>query len=288
MSTTIKLTDEQLTSILEADTDVKYQLFNDSAGASSINENSTFPDRLKFYMEKKGVNASDVVAFFKTNYPFLAKSTSSIQHYVNGVRTPRLSAVFALADFLDIAPALLLPAKPGKYIEYRGDHVEMITPEVIDGPDLDPEEVTELIPGTLDALNDLCDISAPEENNNVVVSDQVTSETEDDTTTQDESSTTEETTDVSEDDNVVIEEEDYIQNDPQVHEHPLGAGFAQKDNSTEDEDEIKPATSLEVEEDDFDTTSASDDLQDADNFLKELFGNAGSTPYDEYTKPKNS
>tara|TARA_B100000131_G_scaffold321793_1_gene373774 strand:+ start:1508 stop:2371 length:864 start_codon:yes stop_codon:yes gene_type:complete len=287
MSTTIELTDEQLTSILEADTEVKYQLFKDSAGASSINENSTFPDRLKFYMDKKGVNASDVVAFFKSNYPFLAKSTSSIQHYVNGVRTPRLSAVFALADFLNIAPALLLPAKPGKYIEYVGDHVEMIKPNNIE-VDLDPEEVTEVIPGTLDALESLTINES--ENNNVVISEEQTEEA----TTQEESSTTDSTVIVN-DNNVVIEEDDYIEGDPiTMSEEDQNARMdviAQNGNEGlhyEETDEIKPETSLEVEDDDFDTSSTSDDVKDADDFLKELFANNSTTPYDEYTKSDNS
>lgn len=275
MSIKITLTEEQVTDVLDNDSDLKYQLFRDATGPDLITEESTFPNRLKFYMDKQGVTAKDVVDFFKIKYPFLAKSTSSIQHYINGVRTPRLSAVFALADFLDIAPALLLPAKPGKYIEYKGDHVEMITPEVIDEPDQDPEEVTELIPGTLDALNDLTDISASE-NNNVVVSDQVTSESVEDTTTQDESSTSEEDVNIYEDHNVVIEEEDYIENDPQIN----------KSLDAESQDEIKPQTSLEIEEDDFDTSSSSDEVKSADDFLRDLFSNPGSTPYDEYTKGK--
>ena len=270
MSIKITLTEEQITDVLDNDSSLKYQLFRDSAGPDSICEDSTFPDRLKFYMDKKGVTSKDVVNFFKTQYPFLAKSTSSIQHYINGVRTPKLSAVFALADFLNIAPALLLPAKPGKYIEYKGDHVEMIEPIQAD---MDPEEVTEIIPGTLDALDSI----TIQENNNVVVS-----ETEIETTEPEEDSTTLDTNDVSEDNNVVIEEEDYIQSDPQVHEHSLGTTISEKNSDDEDEDEIKPITSLEVEEDDFDDSGTSDDVKDADDFLRELFSNTGTTPYDDY------
>lgn len=269
MSINITLTEEQITDVLDKDTGLKYQLFRDTTGPDSVCEDSTFPDRLKFYMDKRGVTAKDVVDFFKVQYPFLAKSTSSIQHYINGVRTPRLSAVFALADFLDIAPALLLPAKPGRYIEYKGDHVEMITPEVVDELDQD-ESIDELIPGTLDALESLTIRS----DDNVVVSEE-----EEDTTVPDENPTTEEDNSSFNDDNVVIEEEDYIQNDP------VGASEPQTDHEDSIEDEIKPATSLEVEEDNFeDSSTSSDEIEDADAFLKELFTNSSTTPYDEYTK----
>ena len=174
MSINITLTEEQITDVLDKDTDLKYQIFRDSAGPDTISESSIFPERLKFYMDKKGSNSTDVVTFFKANYPFLAKSTSTIQHYLNGVRTPGLSTVFALADFLDIAPAQLLPAMPGKYIEYKGDHVEMIEPDPIveeDNNVVVPETTIDEISTTDQDIPTTIEDNSYIENNNVVFQD---------------------------------------------------------------------------------------------------------------------
>ena len=57
MSINITLTEEQITDVLDKDTDLKYQIFRDSAGPDTITEDSIFPERLKFYMDKKGSNS---------------------------------------------------------------------------------------------------------------------------------------------------------------------------------------------------------------------------------------
>jgi transcriptional regulator with XRE-family HTH domain len=54
------------------------------------------------------------------------KSKASVQHYLSGVRTPKLSVVFAIAECLEVAPANLLPGVPGKYIDFVTNHVEML------------------------------------------------------------------------------------------------------------------------------------------------------------------
>ena len=284
MSINITLTEEQITDVLDKDIDLKYQLFRDATGPGSISENSTFPERLKFYMDKKGVNSSDVVTFFKSNYPFLAKSTSTIQHYLNGVRTPGLSTVFALADFLDIAPALLLPAKPGKYIAYKGDHVEMIEPEIVE------EDNNVVIETTIEDVSTAQDTDAttqedttPLENNNVVIQDSVeipseaiedynSSQDENDSQLEDEIDPVEAIevdadNPISDDNNVVIEEEDYMEGDPVDAPTPT---------------EEPEATSTDTS-DDFELDDVSDSSE-ADNFLKDLFGDSTSTPFEDYNK----
>ena len=271
MSINITLTEEQITDVLNKDTDLKYQVFRDSTGPNTIDENSIFPERLRFYMEKKGSNSSDVVTFFKANYPFLAKSTSTIQHYLNGVRTPGLSTVFALADFLDIAPAQLLPAKPGKYIEYRGDHVEMVEPLKAD---ISPTDAT-----------DHTDHNVVIEEEDYIEGDPLTRENTDSTISED-IPTPVETNSYIENNNVVFQ--DSLEESPEeAIEEPTEElketvdSIIDEANSSESEE---AEANSKADDDDFDLDDLSDKQDQADQFLKDLFSESSSTPYDEYTK----
>ena len=146
---------------------------------------------------------------------------------------------------------------------------EMIQPILIEEDDIDLQEpVNELFPGTLDALKDLS------VDNNVVVPSTIA----DVTTPEADITTTSEETSIKEDDNVVIEPEVEIPSEAIEDYHA-----SSNENESQLEDEIKPITTQEVEEEDFDTSNTSDDVKDADNFLRELFSESGTTPYDEYT-----
>tara|TARA_B100000131_G_scaffold280331_1_gene286136 strand:- start:8996 stop:9820 length:825 start_codon:yes stop_codon:yes gene_type:complete len=270
MSINITLTEEQITDVLDKDTDLKYQIFRDSAGPDTITEDSIFPERLKFYMDKKGSNSSDVVAFFKANYPFLAKSTSTIQHYLNGVRTPGLSTVFALADFLDIAPAQLLPAKPGKYIEYKGDHVEMIEPIKADPSPSDPIDHNVVI-----------------EEEDYMEGDPLIRESSDSTISED-IPTPVETNSYIENNNVVFQDsldetpEEAIEDNQDIADSDTTESIEKESEEVEIAPEVEDSTS--IEDDDFDLDDLSDKQDQADQFLKDLFSDSSTTPYDEYTK----
>jgi len=273
MSINITLTEEQITDVLNKDTDLKYQVFRDSTGPNTIDENSIFPERLRFYMEKKGSNSSDVVTFFKANYPFLAKSTSTIQHYLNGVRTPGLSTVFALADFLDIAPAQLLPAKPGKYIEYRGDHVEMVEPLKAD---ISPTDAT-----------DHTDHNVVIEEEDYIEGDPLTRENTDSTISED-IPTPVETNSYIENNNVVFQDsldetpEEAIEDNQDIADSDTTESIEKESEEVEIAPEVEDSTS--IEDDDFDLDDLSDKQDQADQFLKDLFSDSSTTPYDEYTK----
>ena len=284
MSINITLTEEQITGVLEKDTDLKYQLFRDATGPNTITEETTFPNRLKFYMEKNGKTSGDVVSFFKSSYPFLAKSTSTIQHYLNGVRTPGLSTVFALADFLDIAPALLLPAMPGKYIEYKGDHVEMIEPDPIVVQDnnvvIEEEDYMEGDPAMLsiDSLS-TTDEEIPTtiednsyiENNNVVFQDSVDPSIEIPDEAIEDYQASEDENDSQEEDTPPVIEAESIEE-------------LENNEMLEDLSNPEPEAPASSEEDDFDLDDISDKDDQADQFLKDLFSDSSTTPYDEYTK----
>jgi len=121
----LKLTPEQISQMLE-NTDTEYIASRDSFGALTIDEASNFPQRLKFYMSKTNKSVSNIVDFFKSNYPSLLSSSSSVHHYLRGVRTPKLSVLLGIAECLNIAPASLLPGKAGNYMVKEDDHVELV------------------------------------------------------------------------------------------------------------------------------------------------------------------
>ena len=136
MSINIALSQDQINQILLDNDGNYFQVFCDDNGTETIDERSTFPEKLKFYMKKNNKSTSDLISFFTDNYP-LVKSKASVQHYLTGVRTPKLSVVFAIAECLGIAPANLLPGVPGKYIEYTTNHVEMLSTPTYFEPDQD-------------------------------------------------------------------------------------------------------------------------------------------------------
>ncbi|MAG50202.1 hypothetical protein CL621_01010 [archaeon] len=120
------LNEDQISQIIADDPEIKYSIFRDDNGSLSIDESSNFPERLRFYMKKTGASVSDLVNYFRLNYPTLLSSPSSIHHYFRGVRTPKLSVLMGISEYLDIAPALLLPGIPGEYIRKEDNHVELI------------------------------------------------------------------------------------------------------------------------------------------------------------------
>ena len=141
MSIKVTLSQDQINKIISSDPEIYFQAFRDDNGTETIDERSTFPEKLKFYMNKINKSVGDLVDFLSTEYP-LIKSKASVHHYLSGVRTPKLSVVFAIAECLEIAPANLLPGVPGKYIDYVTNHVEMLdTPTYFENI---PEELTDL------------------------------------------------------------------------------------------------------------------------------------------------
>jgi transcriptional regulator with XRE-family HTH domain len=125
MSIKITLNQDQINKVISSDPETYFQAFRDDNGTESVDERSTFPQNLKFYMKKNNKSVTDLVDFLSTEYP-LVKSKASVQHYLSGVRTPKLSVVFAIAECLEVAPANLLPGVPGKYIDFVTNHVEML------------------------------------------------------------------------------------------------------------------------------------------------------------------
>ena len=210
----LKLTPEQISQMLE-NTDTEYNAFRDSFGALTINETSNFPERLKFYMSKKNKSVNNIVDFFKSNYPSLLSSSSSVHHYLRGIRTPKLSVLLGIAECLNIAPSKLLPGKSGSYMVKEDDHVELIvisqstndsdsddisefnpTEEVEIKDEMVPEPIedTDFVEPDVPVEVDLSPIEATveHEDNNVVISneddDDLTDSIDDDTISIDEPS----------------------------------------------------------------------------------------------------
>jgi len=121
----ITLSQEQIQEIIVNDDQAKYSIFRDTCGTLSVTETDNFPDKLRFYMKRSDKSAKDVATFFRNTYPTLLSSSSSIHHYIRGIRTPKLSVLMGLAECLNIAPALLLPGVAGSYIVKQANHVEM-------------------------------------------------------------------------------------------------------------------------------------------------------------------
>ena len=183
----LKLTQEQITQMLGTDDSLKYLASRDSFGALAIDETSNFPQRLKFYMSKNQITVNNLVNFFKANYPSLLSSSSSIHHYLRGIRTPKLSVLLGIAECLNIAPSSLLPGTAGNYMVKEDDHVELLITksEEIDNSDdiqeFNPtDEVEEPIisePEEDYISEDPCDVDEFEqdlvEDNNVVINDNV-------------------------------------------------------------------------------------------------------------------
>ena len=263
MNSTITLTDNQVNEVLDSNIDLKFQLFKDTLGAVVIDEKTPFSLRLKFYMRKMDLDAQGLIDKIKTKYSFMVKSKTSIQHYLRGVRTPKLSMVFAIAEALDVSPAQLLPAVPGQYIEYNTDHVEMLTnPIYADSSDVDaaitlaiethlqPQEEKE------EALSTWASNVDP-----VLLEFQATLDEDED------------------------EAED-VQSRMQEDE----AEFVEEEGDATDPVQIDiPLEDLEVnqdeEDDDFDDISLiDDDAEAADAFLKDLFDTVEEIPYDNVPK----
>jgi len=278
----ITLTSEQINTILKSDKDLKYQMFRDSDTTDSIDETSTFPERLSFIMKKKGTTVKDMLDYFTNNYPFLPKSRSSINHYLKGVRTPKLSMLFAMAEFLEVAPASLLPGVHAKYIEYKGDHVEMLKdPELIvmnvkvdEDIDFDSLEVEEYnhVPNELvfmDSIQedneDLC------EHNN-----QINANCSDFDDIQEEETV----------DEVVIEESEFTEAEVEVMEDLENIPDPQQDTLLDYlEEEVSDFVEDELEEEDLDldnlNSEDSSESKSADDFLKSLLSGAS----DDYQTP---
>lgn len=121
------LNEDQLTDLVSNNPDLALEYFRDSLSTSGTNvtENSSFPKRLRFYMEKCGVNRTMMLIFFRNNYPSLLSSESGLGHILTGIRTPKLSVVLGMAECLEIAPAKLLPGVAGTYMIKQDDHVEL-------------------------------------------------------------------------------------------------------------------------------------------------------------------
>tara|TARA_R100000152_G_C6759037_1_gene182946 strand:- start:482 stop:1261 length:780 start_codon:yes stop_codon:yes gene_type:complete len=186
----LKLTPEQISQML-SETDSTYISSRDSFGALTIDETSNFPQRLKFYMSKNNKSVKNIVEYFKVNYPSLLSSSSSVHHYLRGIRTPKLSVLLGIAECLNIAPSNLLPGKAGSYMVKEDDHVELISisksedniqseeisefnpTEVVEMDDVHPNEESDFISEDISFDEDLAPIeeTSEQEDNNVVVSD---------------------------------------------------------------------------------------------------------------------
>tara|TARA_Y100000034_G_scaffold133967_1_gene201090 strand:+ start:7150 stop:7944 length:795 start_codon:yes stop_codon:yes gene_type:complete len=264
MNSTITLTDNQVNEVLDSNIDLKFQLFKDTLGAVVIDEKTPFSLRLKFYMRKMDLDAQGLIDKIKTKYSFMVKSKTSIQHYLRGVRTPKLSMVFAIAEALDVSPAQLLPAVPGQYIEYNTDHVEMLTnPIYADSSDVDAAKG-----GNFQHFRNLSEEEKEEALSTwasnvdpVLLEFQATLDEDED------------------------EDED-VQSRMQEDE----AEFVEEEGDATDPVQIDiPLEDLEVnqdeEDDDFDDISLIDDDAEAANaFLKDLFDTVEEIPYDNAPK----
>ena len=184
----LNLTPDQVNEMLK-NTDTEYLASRDSFGSLEINETSNFPQRLKFYMSKNQKTVNNLVDFFRANYPSLLSSSSSIHHYLRGIRTPKLSVLLGIAECLNVAPSSLLPGKAGNYMVKEDDHVELVitkSDDIEDSqdiPEFNPtkveiieEETPEVIEEDFDmdpVIESLSPIEAisEHEDNNVVVSD---------------------------------------------------------------------------------------------------------------------
>ena len=134
----LTLNKDQLTDLVSNNPDLALEYFRDSSSTSGMNvtESSSFPKRLRFYMERCGVTRAAMLTFFRGNYPSLLSSESGLGHILTGIRTPKLSVVLGMAECLEIAPAKLLPGVAGTYMVKQDDHVELYM-------DPDPEESDE-------------------------------------------------------------------------------------------------------------------------------------------------
>ena len=165
----LTLNEDQLTDLVSNNPDLALEYFRDSSSTSGANvtENSSFPKRLRFYMEKCGVNRAAMLTFFRGNYPSLLSSESGLGHILTGIRTPKLSVVLGMAECLEIAPAKLLPGVAGTYMVKQDDHVELYmdpdsdqsdeSEEVIELPEVTvtfQEDETELIPSETELLDE--------------------------------------------------------------------------------------------------------------------------------------
>lgn len=126
MSFNLSLTEDQIKTIMEADPAIGLTFFRDSNGSETISEGDNFHTRLKFYINKTGSTRGEMLAYFRNAYPTLLSSESGLNHIINGIRTPKLSVVMAMAEFLEIAPALLLPGVAGSFIVKEDNHVELL------------------------------------------------------------------------------------------------------------------------------------------------------------------
>lgn len=281
MSTKITLTDDQVNEVLDHNKDLKYNLFKDTLGAVTIDEKASFPIRLKFYMNKMDLDSQGLIDKITANYSYMVKSKTSIHHYLRGIRIPKLSMVFAIAEALEISPAQLLPAVKGQYIQYTTDHVEML-------------------------------------NNPIYQNDEVKSETEEkveiEQSFEDEefvSEFTEETEskEVDEVELVFIDSVDDDEKDLEPLEN-LGTNQGEENSEikkidTEDEEDTSESEVISLiedqeedqdeeiiidsiesqmleEDDDFDNISLTDDeIEETDNFLKNLFHTVKEIPFDQ-------
>ena len=190
----LNLTPEQVTEMLQ-NTDTEYLSSRDSFGSLTIDETSNFPERLKFYMSKQQKNVNNLVNFFRANYPSLLSSSSSIHHYLRGIRTPKLSVLLGLAECLNIAPSNLLPGKAGNYMVKEADHVELVitksedTQSSEDVPEFNPTEHVDEIEDEIfiepneesdfvEELSPINDVPDPEDNNVVINDDDVEDDTD--------------------------------------------------------------------------------------------------------------
>jgi len=143
MSFNLSLTEDQIKTIMEGDPNVGLSFFRDSNGSDVLSEGDNFHTRLKFYLSKTGSTRSEMLAYFRNAYPTLLSSESGLNHIINGIRTPKLSVVMGMAEFLEIAPAALLPGVPGSFIVKENDHVELLDNPVLLSDEDNIEEVTE-------------------------------------------------------------------------------------------------------------------------------------------------
>lgn len=175
----LKLSQEQISQILNSNEDTKYLASRDTFGALTINEDSNFPERLKFYMSKTSTTVNTLVDYFRSNYPSLLSSSSSVHHYLRGIRTPKLSVLLGIAECLSIPPCNLLPGKPGSYMVKEDDHVELLpskTDKIENSDDVsefNPTEQVEELEMTEIVYNDEGEYSDSHEleENNVVINE---------------------------------------------------------------------------------------------------------------------
>jgi len=142
----LSLTEDQIKTIMESDPNMGLAFFRDSNGNETISEGDNFHTRLKFYLSKLGSTKGELLTYFRNAYPTLLSSESGLNHILNGIRTPKLSVVMAMAEFLEVAPAALLPGVPGKFIVKEDNHVELLsTPVLFSAEQEETEEVEETL-----------------------------------------------------------------------------------------------------------------------------------------------